>query len=372
MIIIPKPGKMLSELFKKREMIKTDLNSNQIRSVLNNYDLDSWRISKILGGGNSDNILLETSKGFKVLKKYYWSIDSTLQEHSILKHLKKNKFISPRLENNKQGLTYTEINNNHYAIYDYIKGYNFEEFFISFKNRKKFVEQAAIILARFHRIMLNFVPEGRKFNGYMPGGKQLYRDIDWHLNVINKYVKNIKKRNKKNKLEQFMLNVKNKISQGLIETGKYFQIEEPKFIRLVTHGDYSPKNVLFIRNKLITILDFGDANLNLRIMDVARGLSSFSVNRKFGIDYRLSNIFLNTYMKHYPLSNYEIEAIPDLIKWRYLMNIIWKIFHMADYPENREGIENSFKFIQKKWAGILWIDKHSPILKKELMGLVFK
>jgi Ser/Thr protein kinase RdoA (MazF antagonist) len=367
MIFIPKPGKLLSELFKKKRMTKTDLNSNQVRSVLNNYDLGSWRISKILGGGNSANILIETSKGFKVLKKYYWSIDSTIQEHSILKHLKKHKFITPQLEINKQGLTYTEVNNCHYAIYDYIKGYNFEEFFVSFNTRKKLVEQASIILTLFHRLMLNFVPEGKKLNGYMPDGKRLYRDVDWHLNVLNKYVKIIKKKNQKNKLEKFILNIRNKISNGLIETGKYFQIEEPKFLRLVTHGDYSPKNVLFFRNKLITILDFGDANLNLRIMDVARGLSSFSVNRKFGIDYRLSKIFLNTYIEHYPLSSYEMEAIPDLIKWRYLMNIIWKIFHLSDYSQNKERVENNFKFINRKWEGILWINKHSSTLKKDLL-----
>jgi Ser/Thr protein kinase RdoA (MazF antagonist) len=372
MVLIPKPGKLLKDFFRKNRTSVADWKFKRIQDVLNYYELGSWRICRDLGGGNSDNLLIQTQKGFKVLKRYYWSIPSTIQEHSIVQHLNNNKFISPRLEINKKGITYTTLNNGHYAIYDYVKGYNFKEFFVPFKTKIYLIEQAAKILADFHWLMSEFVPKGRKLVGYMPDGKRLYRDVNWHLNVINEYVKNIKKRNQKNKLEKFILNVKNEISQGLIETGKYFQIEEPKFLRLVTHGDYSPKNVLFIRNKLITVLDFGDANLNLRIMDVARGLSSFSVNRKFGIDYRLSNIFLNNYIAHYPLSNYEIEAIPDLVKWRYLMNIIWKIFHMSDYPPNQESIENNFQFIQKKWQGILWINKHSSTLKKGFMHSMSK
>ncbi len=372
MILIPKPGKLLSDFFKKKRMAKTNWNSNKVRAVLNHYELGSWRICEDLGGGNSDNLLLQTSKGFKILKRYYWSIASTIQEHSILKHLTKNKFISPHLEVNKDGSTYTFINNSHYAIYDYVKGYNFKEFFLLSNTKQTLVTQAATMLAHFHRLMLNFVPEGRKLNGYMPDGKRLFRDVRWHLNVLDKYVKGIKKKNEINNQEKLVLNIRNKIRRGLIETGKYFDMPDTKFSRLVNHGDYSPKNVLFIRKKIITILDFGDANLNLRAMDVARGLSSFSMNRKFGIDERLSHIFLKSYCSQLPLSHYELEAIPDLLKWRYLMNIIWKLFHITEDSLNPKKTADYLTFIRDKWEGVLWITRHASELRIEFKNLMQK
>lgn len=196
MILIPKPGKLLRELSKKRWKVKPALNPDKVGAVLYHYELGSWRICEDLGGGNSDNLLLQTSKGFKVLKRYYWSIASTIQEHSILKYLTKNKFISPHLEVNKDGSTYTFFNNSHYAIYDYVKGYNFEEFFLLSNTKQALVTQAATMLAHFHRLMLDFVPEGRKLNGYMPDRKRLFRDVRWHLNVLDKYVNGIKKKMK--------------------------------------------------------------------------------------------------------------------------------------------------------------------------------
>ena len=74
-----------------------------------------------LGGNYSHNLLLKTTVGQKVLKKYkYHDLSSILPEHSILTFLADHDFPAPRLVRNKEGHTYSEVNGWFWALYDFI------------------------------------------------------------------------------------------------------------------------------------------------------------------------------------------------------------------------------------------------------------
>jgi Ser/Thr protein kinase RdoA (MazF antagonist) len=102
---------------------------------------------------------------------------------------------------------------------------------------------------------------------------------------------------------------------------------------LVIHGDFAPHNLLFYGKQLISILDFGDACLNLKAIDVARGLTTLSqkisaYTGRFHIDPSLAKEFLQTYQDQQPgrlLSAEEIKSVPDLIRWRLIQPFIWRL-----------------------------------------------
>jgi Ser/Thr protein kinase RdoA (MazF antagonist) len=363
---IPKPGLILKKLSKKSEAWDLVWSKETIESILANYNLGSFQIVDDLGGGNSGNILIHTANGKKVLKKYFWSLDSTKYEHSIIKHLSDSGFISPQIVPNKNGLSYTVIKNNHYAIYDFIDGFRITDYYIPERIRHQCVSLAADTLATFHQLINGFTPLGKKLNGYMPDGANLWRDINWHLKILDNYVENHKINHLKSELADFIISIKGKLEQGIIETGKFFDRNNYRISLLVTHGDYSPKNVLFNKNRICAVLDFGDSNLNLRIVDVARGLSTFAKKSRVGIDKEISQIFLQSYIQKISLKEEEVDMITDLIRWRYYKNIIWILFNVMDVKFQRKDEMNKMAYILKKWDEILWIKENDSNIRRSL------
>jgi Ser/Thr protein kinase RdoA (MazF antagonist) len=369
MIRIPKPSSLLGSFSARARRCKGALSLAEIEAVLTHYDLGQWQIDQLLAGGNSDNVSLQTSRGKKVLKRYRWSLPSTLQEHSILRHLATRDFPLAQLEVNKAGLTYTELADKHYAVYDFIDGFAYSNYFMSANTRQRLVTQAGETLAWFHQAVVGFVPEGRKFNGFMPGGERLWRDVAWHLAILEQFVENTAKKKLLDEPETFLLSIADEIRHDLIEEGRYYEQPDPQLPKLVTHGDYSPKNVLFNQWRIAAVLDFGDACVNLRALDVARGLTSFARVGRCGVDHCLARTFLLAYQARQPLFNREVEAIPDLIRWRYLQNIISTLFHLGSQP-SRQTLNSQLTGVQVKWEQAHWMKVHGDELRASLLAVI--
>jgi Ser/Thr protein kinase RdoA (MazF antagonist) len=362
MILIPRPGYVRRLFAARTGARKVAVRAEEIEAVLAYYDLGHWQVDDALAGGNSNNVSLQTSRGKKALKRYFWSLPSTMQEHSILRHLAGTDFPSPRLVVNKDGLTCTELEDKHYAIYDFVVGYCCANYFMPPKTRQRLIAQAAETLAHLHQLMVGFVPEGRKFNGFMPNGERLWRDVAWHLNVLEQYVETIAKKKSLDDLDTFLSGIAEGIRRDLIEVGRHYEQADPQLPKLVIHGDYAPQNILFNRQGVVAVLDFGDACVNLRALDVARGLTSFSSMGKCGVDERLARVFLRSYQAQQPLTEREIEAIPDLIRWRHLRNIIWKLANMESHPSQKTR-DAHLRTFRHKWERNRWMKAHSDELR---------
>ena len=364
MILIPRPGYVRQIVRNKTRRQKKTWKAQEIQAVLSHYNLGSWQACHTLtGGGNSDNVLLQTRRGNKVLKRYYWSLPSTLHEHSILCHLADTNLPTPRLELNKEELTYTELGDKHYAIYDFMDGCCSTNYFMPPGASQQLATQAGETLARFHQLMEGFVPEGRKFNGFMPNGERLWRDVTWHLNILDQYAENTTKKNSPDALDMFILSIMDDLKRDLIKAGHHYTRTDIQLPKLVIHGDYSPKNILFNRKKITAVLDLGDACVNLRALDVTWGLASFSHLDRYGLNEHLARTFWSAYQTQQPLSSEEIEAIPDLLQWRDLRNIVWKL--RASRP-NRETPDTLLKYTRLKWEKSRWTKAH----RHELLALL--
>jgi Ser/Thr protein kinase RdoA (MazF antagonist) len=153
-----------------------------------------------------------------------------------------------------------------------------------------------------------------------------------------------------------------------MEAWNYYEKNDPQLPQVVIHGDYAPYNVVFSRRGIEAVLDFGDANLNLRAADVARGLSTFSKMGRYGINLGVAQIFLKAFQERQPLSYQEVSAIPDLIRWRYLSNIIWSLFDVMERHPNHKSPRDQFKFIRERWEGAVWIKSHYDKLRSALLS----
>ena len=367
MILIPRPGYVRRIVRNKTRKQKRTWKAQEIQAVLSHYNLGSWQACHTLtGGSNSDNVLLQTRQGNKVLKRYYWSLPSTMHEHSILCHLADKEFPIPRLTLNKEGLTCTQVGDKHYAIYDFIEGYCPTNYFMPAGTRQWLITQAGQTLARFHRLMEGFVPKGRKFNGFMPNGERLWRDVEWHLEILDRHAENTTKKRSLDATDTFILNIIDDLKCDLIEAGHHYQQNNDQLPKQVIHGDYSPQNVLFKRQGVTAILDLGDACVNLRALDVAWGLTSFSRTDRHGFNENLARTFLLAYQDRQALSEKEIEAIPDLIRWRDLRNIVWKLTSSRPNPEARDTL---FRFIHTKWQKARWMKTHSDQVRDSLLSV---
>lgn len=182
------------------------------------------------------------------------------------------------MEINNDGSSFTQFADRHYAIYEFVDGLCYSNYFLPLKSREKFVAQAAVTLAHFHKLMVGFVPEGEKFNGFTPDGDQMWRGVKWHLGVIDKYLERSDESEIYDKHIEFLLEIKDELKQRYSEVARYYEDTNQLLPKLVIHGDFAPHNILFNYQGIKAVLDFGDSNLNLRVADIARGLSTFTIS----------------------------------------------------------------------------------------------
>ena len=151
-------------------------------------------------------------------------------------------------------------------------------------------------------------------------------------------------------------------------TDRYYQKAAPRLPRLVIHGDYQPRNVLFDQNGICGILDFGDANLNLRVADVVRGLSTFCKDKNHLINARYAIFFLQAYQDTEELHEKEIAAIPDLMLRRNLRNIIWSLHREINNFQNLRPPNYRLMKLRLQWEEALRIQQCSVDLQKKLLS----
>jgi len=368
-MLIPKKRFFLNQIVNRNRYQVFNWSKDEIEDVLGKYEFSNYQICKVLKGGNSDNILLKTSKGMKVLKKYFWSLPSILFEHSIIQKLSEKRFPTPQLVLNQNGLSWTQLGDNHYAIYEYMKGFCPLDFYIPFKAKIRYANHAGALLAHLHEILEGFVPKGRKMIGYKEDGSKLRQDLSWHLKLIDQYSMTLPMKMGFDKEYRFFLDIKDQIKKGLIEALRHFEKNSDQLPKIVIHGDYSPKNMLIDLQGITSVLDFGDANLNLKVSDIARGVSTFAREGKHGINEKLSSTFFKAYQIKGTLSVKELSIIPDLIQGRYLNSIFWKIRKLEKVLKSREKSDRHLEVMINKWKRALWISNNKDKMLTHFLSM---
>lgn len=368
MVRIPKPVLLKRRLLDfRRRREKNAWRQSEITKVMDNYDLGPWKVGDRLGGGNSDNVLMHTCEGKKVLKRHYWSIGSVVHEHSILDFLANKKFPCAQLLKNKSGLTITHLDKRFYSIYEFIEGYCYLNYYWLPHIKQNFIAQAGEKLAVYHRLMADFVPKGIKLNGFKPCKSKLWRNTAWHLNVIKEYLAKVTDKSSLDERIRYFCSIANNLKNEYFEVDRLYGETDEQLSKLVIHSDYKPQNILFDNHRISGILDFGDANLNLRAADIARGLSTFCGSQRSVINQQYAKTFLDSYLSEQRLTQKEIASIPILLRRGALRNIIWSIHGEMKSHLNRKSPQKHFDFIRSNWERALLIKNKTDELKSMLL-----
>jgi Ser/Thr protein kinase RdoA (MazF antagonist) len=382
MVRLPTARKLLGR--SKSDRIQHFCSREQISNILTLYsaeDIGRLVSFKRLAGWPekySLTMLLDTTTGRKVLKRYrYPNLAGILGEHSVLTFLAEQDFPAARLVANKEGLTFSEFEGHFWAVYDYIDGFNYTDFLYLTRHRSRFfLKEAARTLARYHHLVREFIPEGRKLEGFKQGGQELWRDTEWHLNVLEECQTRLSGKKALGEVDQLILNNLSWLRENYARLGEAYESDHSGLSKLVIHGDYAPNNILFDKEGLVAVLDFGSARLDVRVLDVAQALGTFarlrpSLLRGVGIDCEQARYFLSVYQACYPLKKREIEVMLDIWQLSKMRALIWAINKYTAKKSNDKPVHSQLqKRLQSRLKLFDWLAHNEGQLMATLSTVI--
>jgi glycosyltransferase involved in cell wall biosynthesis/aminoglycoside phosphotransferase (APT) family kinase protein len=283
-----------------------------VGQILAHYGLELTRpLENLPFGRRSSNVLVYTSAGKKVFKRYRdkWQFERIVYEHSVLKQLQRIDFPAIRLTLTPAGESWVQQGGHTYALFDYIEGTSYSANYIPRTQLVKLHWLLGKALAQFHRQLAGFVGEGAHHLGFATYDSERRRNLEWHLNVLGGLAER---------------------SRGVTDPEAYdllHQIDEKgdrigealgqldavlagaELPRLLIHGDYGLHNVLFPGDGTVTLLDFELTRLEWRLIDLVIMISRLTAEN--------SRAFMAGYQSEFTLSEQEWQLLPQV--WQYYM-----------------------------------------------------
>jgi Ser/Thr protein kinase RdoA (MazF antagonist) len=302
-----------------------EFNPDSAISLLVRYDLGTLRSVKPLSGeSRSQNVLVSTDRGRWMLKAYRASlgVEAIIFEHSLLQHLAVCALPAPRLESARSGDTCVEHAGSRYALYRFVDGYRLDRLLLSPSRRQAFLVATARILGRYHVVVREFLPKGRKLDGYRPDNGTRWRDHHWFARRIAAYREYLRSRQSQDSLLLDGLEV---VERDLLELGERLARQGGDAPWLAIHGDVGPYNLLVRLDGSVMMLDFECAHLEMRAYDVISALATCAGRRDGSIDLVKANLFVQAYQELWPLEREEIRLMPDLFRYVKLCGLVWRL-----------------------------------------------
>ena len=314
----PRPDRWnLKSLFNGYKLSAVD--NQWVSTLITAYGLSLLVPPKNMGtNGRSNNWLLTTNKGTKILKKYKSTVEAEhiRHEHSILSQLALLQFPSPSLNRNLHGETLIEIEKGRFALFDYLDGYFQYHQQIYFPSQTStFLEFAAISLASLHEALRDFTPVGKNPNGFVSKEGPRWRGLNWYLEQLALNKQKTQGRGKDTlRSELSRIN-----SRGSWIKNRLIELEEmlttAPLERVIIHGDYGPYNLLFKNGNPVVMIDFELARLDWRLTDLATSMNTFARNR-LGFQQKKMRQFIHAYQSTSKISHEQLDYLP--IVWEYL------------------------------------------------------
>jgi Ser/Thr protein kinase RdoA (MazF antagonist) len=292
------------------------IDSKLVRTLLAEYGLDLTRPELLSAGGRrSQSLIIHTSAGKKVLKKYKPTVigPAVVLEHSILKHLAGLDFPSPRLVTTQTGATQVCRGEDTYALCDFIPGgFQYHKYILLPGQARQFITLGGQILALLHQKLEGFEPEGYNQNGFKSLTGDRWRDLAWYLDKLAECVAEA------SLSKSEAINLLGQRAKSIEETLVHLEtlLKEADLPRGIIHGDYGPYNLLFRKNAPVVILDFEIAHLDWRITEMVDAMWRFAEDRWAGLRVDKMKWLLEAYQSHLPLTRPELQLLPQV--WIYL------------------------------------------------------
>jgi Ser/Thr protein kinase RdoA (MazF antagonist) len=260
-------------------------------------------------------VIVQTSSGKKVLKRHRarHGTPALTYANSILKRLALLNFPAPRLVATQTGDTIAALDDGNYALFDFVEGTNYSSNFILPVHRVILMSLAGQTLARLHRALEGFMPEGQHHLGFRSytGGWQ--RDLSWHAAKVDELRE--KSCHLRNDYDRTCADWIVRNSRAILDEVQRLDetLRNAPLPRLIVHGDYGLHNIIFQHHAIIP-MDFESSRLEWRLSDLVSALSR--LRRRDG-SYNFESIrgFLDGYHSVFPISEDEWRYLPQV--WRF-------------------------------------------------------
>jgi Ser/Thr protein kinase RdoA (MazF antagonist) len=314
---LPRPDRLYHQITFRRRPPKIDM--GLLRDILADYGIAARGKIEVPGGpGRSDNVIVETAAGKKLLKRYKDTITpaAALHEHSILVHLAQVGFPSPRLARTTSGETLIQHDGKCYAMFDFIEGYfHYHNYFLLPAQAQRFIATSGRALGALHNVLADFSPAGDHPSGFKSRGEDRWRELSWFTDMLEECRQKLPQLQgaDANLMRQMLAEHADRVEGSLRRLDATLAAAAPA--RLIIHGDYGPYNLLFRRGAPVVILDFELARLDWRLTDLSTALPSFARSR-LGFSFQKMKCFLEGYRTSCPIDRTELSLLPSV--WQFL------------------------------------------------------
>jgi Ser/Thr protein kinase RdoA (MazF antagonist) len=310
-VLVPRPGRLYRSI--KARLRPCDLGAQTLAEISRIYGLGQLRRCQTPGAGRKSMVLILTGeRGKGVLKRFREGkpLPAVLFVHSVLARLRELDFPALRPRLTQDGRDLVSLNGYHYALYEFMSGYRYTDFYVMSKSLEcQYIARAGAVLARYHRLMADFLPQGRLASGYKAlGTKERWDTYSWYRTEWNRLTAQPTLRRDGRQLfsPATACYVERKLA-GLDQGER----EQPLLPVTVVHGDYGPHNLFFGPGATFrSVLDFNAVRLEQRIDEVAAGLRRFAGLSSGGLDLDKARVFLEAYQAVTPLTAEELERLP--------------------------------------------------------------
>jgi Ser/Thr protein kinase RdoA (MazF antagonist) len=241
-ISVPRPDRLYRRLaFQRRPpAVAAEL----MRGIIGGYGLQVRGSVEVPGGpGRSANLIVDTSAGKKMLKRYKETIDldAIRHEHSILMRLEQLDFPAPRLVMTACGETFIQHDGKHYALFDFLEGYfQYHNYFYLPARLQQFIAVSGEALGSLHAALRDFTPDGRQPNGFRVRGGERWREPAWFAQKLEqcRHAAPELRAEGADTLRRMLSEHANQVEVALRELDARLKLAAPA--QLIIHGDYGP------------------------------------------------------------------------------------------------------------------------------------
>lgn len=127
--------------------------------------------------------------------------------------------------------------------------------------------------------------------------------------------------------------------------------------KVVIHGDFSRRNILFKQDQVLAVLDFDGCHFEIRAMDLAIALKNMcrGPDKHSQLDMAKVSAFTAAYKAEEPLTDSELAAIPTLLQAHRLRSLVAR-YERLRFAERRKE-HRTEKFLSEL-ARLRWLKDH--------------
>ncbi|MDX1564356.1 MAG: phosphotransferase [Phycisphaeraceae bacterium] len=288
---------------------------DELAIVLSHFDLGILQKLKDFpkGSRKAPKLLIKSNQGAYLLKRR--AVDKCDPKmvafcHGLQMHLAAKQFPLPHLvgtrEDNNSMLEWSDCI---YEVFEFINGTRYDR-------SLEATQDAGRILGLFHQLITDYQSDYKPPSGTYHGARAVEKALDAIPDRLAKVDPEHEAR--KDRLGELVAFLRESY-QGAWEKAESYGLA--KWPKQVCHSDWHPGNMLYLKTRIVAVIDYDAARYQQRIIDAANGALQFSVIRTADtvdqwpehLDLSRFKRFLMGYDGVNQLSQNELEVIPWLM-----------------------------------------------------------